>query len=248
MRIKTFIAEDEPHSRERLRELLGDFPELSLSGEAGDGIEAVEKINSLRPELVFLDIRMPGASGFDVLEKIKVNPMVVFVTAYDNYAIKAFEENAIDYILKPVSKERLEKTVKKVVRLNNRLGDLDLRRLKQVLKGSEYPRRFIVKKGEEIRIIPEEEVYYFSSEDKYVFLHNKNGRYFFEMTLKELEESLDPDKFCRIHRSWIIALDKIKTMKKWFHGEYLVELDDHPDTVLKISRRHKGKLQEKLRF
>ncbi|MFC2156568.1 LytTR family DNA-binding domain-containing protein [Acidobacteriota bacterium] len=106
----------------------------------------------------------------------------------------------------------------------------------------------IIKKGDEIQIIPEEEVFYFSGEDKYVYLHTRDKRYFFDMTLKELDESLDPTKFCRIHKSWIIALDKIEKMKKWFHGEYMVELKDYPDTLLKVSRSYKSKLQEKLKF
>lgn len=248
MKIKTFVAEDEPHSLTRLKGLLEEFPELSVVGEARNGINAIKKIDDIRPDLVFLDIHMPGATGFEVLERISENPMVVFITAYDIYAIKAFEENAVDYILKPLSKDRLRRTVDRVIRLNSRLGDMDLEKLRLVIKGKDIIRRFIIKTGDEIQIIPEEEVLYFSAEDKYVFLHTADNRYFFDMTLKELEESLDPDKFCRIHKSWIISLDKIEKMRKWFHGEYIVELKNLPDTSLKVSRSYKAALQEKLRF
>ncbi len=248
MKIKTFIAEDEPNSMERLKELLQDFPELSVEGEAADGLQAIKSINRQKPDLVFLDIRMPGATGFEVLEKIEANPMVIFVTAYDEYAIKAFEENAVDYILKPTSKERLSKAVKRVLDLNFRLDHMDLLRLKQSLKKDSYLHRFVVKKGDEIRIFPEEDVCYFKAQDKYVFLHTADKQYFYDLPLKELEEKLDPDRFCRIHRSHIVSLDKIKKIKKWFHSEYIVELKDDARTTLKVSRNYKSALQEKLQL
>ena len=233
---------------ERLKELLQEFPELSVEGEAADGLQAIKSINRQKPDLVFLDIRMPGASGFEVLEKIDANPMVIFVTAYDEYAIKAFEENAVDYILKPTSKDRLSKAVKRVLDLNCRLDRMDLLRLKQSLKKDSYLRRFVVKKGDEIRIFPEEEVFFFKAQDKYVFLCTEDKQFFYDLPLKELEETLDPDKFCRIHRSHIVSLDKIQRIKKWFHSEYIVELKDNVRTTLKVSRNYKAALQDRLQF
>jgi DNA-binding LytR/AlgR family response regulator len=248
VKIKTFIAEDEPNSMERLKELLKEFPELSVEGEAGDGLQAIKSINSQKPDLVFLDIRMPGATGFEVLEKIEANPMVIFVTAYDEYAIKAFEENAVDYILKPTAKDRLSKAVKRVLDLNFRLDHMDLLRLKQAIKRESYLRRFVVKKADEIQIFAEDEVYYFNAQDKYVFLHTQDKQFFYDLPLKELEEKLDPDNFCRIHRSHIVSLGKILRIKKWFHSEYIVELKDDARATLKVSRNYKAALQDKLQF
>jgi DNA-binding LytR/AlgR family response regulator len=248
VKIKVFIAEDEPHSLDRLKDLLGSFKDLEMVGEARDGLKAIELINELKPDLIFLDIKMPGASGFEVLDKIIHDPLVIFVTAYDKYAIKAFDENALDYILKPTSLERLSKAVTRARERNYRITDYDLKRLRLSLSDEEHIRRFVVKKGDEIQIIPESEVYYFKASDKYVFLHTKEKQFFFDMSLKELEKDLDPKKFCRIHKSLIVAIDKIKKLKKWFHGEYLVEMRDLPESALKVSRNYKNNLQKKLRF
>jgi DNA-binding LytR/AlgR family response regulator len=248
VKIKAFIAEDEPHSLDRLKDLLGNFSELDIIGEARDGLKAIELIDEMKPELVFLDIKMPGASGFEVLEKIRHDPMVIFVTAYDKYAIKAFDENAVDYILKPTSLERLSKAVKKARERNYRITDSDLARLKLSLKHEDHIRRFVIKKGDEIQIIPESEAYYFKASDKYVFLHTKERQFFFDMSLKELDKVLDPQKFCRIHKSFIVAIDKIKKLKKWFHGEYLVEMKDLSESALKVSRNYKDNLNKKLRL
>lgn len=248
MKIKTFIAEDEPHSLERLKEQLRDFPELSVIGEAADGLSAVRLINELRPELLFLDIKMPGASGFEVLEKIPYRPLVIFVTAYDQFAIQAFEENAIDYILKPTPKTRLSKAIQRVTERQEKFSQNDLARLKDILKGKESLRRFLVKLGDEIMIIPEEEVYYFKAENKYIFLYTRDKSYFFDMSLKALEERLDPAKFCRIHKSCIVAIDKIKKIKKWFHSEYMLELKDKPPHKLKVGRSYKAALLERFQY
>ena len=248
MKIRVFIAEDEPHSLDRLRSLLEEYSDFTIVGEAQDGIEAIKKIDRLKPDLLFLDIQIPGATGFQVLEKIKVDPMVVFVTAYDRYAIRAFEENAIDYILKPFSPQRFSKAVKKIVEKNYRLSQSDVDRLKLSLKEPDYLRRFVVKLGDEIRILPEADVYFFKADNKYVFLHTKDKHYFFDLSLKDLEQNLDPDKFCRIHKSFIVSIDKIKKLKRWFHGEFLVEMKDATESTLKVSRGYKNRLQAKLRF
>ena len=247
MKIKAFITEDEPHSLERLKELLQDFPDLTVVGEAMDGISAVKLINEMKPDLVFMDIQMPGATGFEVLDQIHYDPMIVFVTAFDKYAIRAFEKNAVDYILKPTSKERLTKAVKKVIEKNYKISDMDLIRLKQTLREKDYLFRFIVKVKDEILIFPEEDVYYFKAEDKYIFLYTKDKHFFFDMSLKELEKNLNPHKFCRIHKSAIVAIDKIKKIKKWFHSDYILELKDQQDSRLKVSRNYKAALLEKLK-
>ena len=248
MKIKTFIAEDEGHSLDRLKDLLKQFEELELTGEAYDGREAVEKINQLKPDLIFLDIQMPEFNGFEVLERVQYTPMVIFVTAYNQYAIKAFEDNAIDYILKPTKKERIAKAVRRVIELNRKVDGSIIDKIKQIVQKKQYLKRFTVKSGEEILILPDSEIYFFKAEDKYNFLYTNGQRYFCDFTLKELESSLDPDRFFRIHKSTIVSLDKIKKIKKWFHGNFLVQMKDLNKTKLKISRSYLSSFRDKLNF
>jgi DNA-binding LytR/AlgR family response regulator len=245
MSLRTFIAEDETHALRRFRDLLKAFPEILVVGESGDGITAAARINDLRPDLVFLDIRMPGASGFDVLDRLSCDPRIVFVTAYDEYAIRAFEENAVDYLLKPVTRERLEKTIERVARLEARISVKDLRDLRSAIEEKAYLRRFFIKKGDEILIVPEADVLAFKAEDKVVILSARGGEHVLDITLKELENCLDPSKFCRIHRSVIVALDKIGKMQKWFHGEFLIFLED--GKKFKVSRNYKANLMARTR-
>ncbi len=250
MKVSVLIAEDEEHARERLRDLLKDFPELQVVGEAGDGAEAVRLIDALRPRLVFLDIQMPEATGFEVLERIKHQPRVVFVTAYDHYAIKAFDENAVDYVLKPFSRERIGESIRRVLE-TERDNVVDMRlleKLKEAVRGNDYMQRFAASVGDEILIIPQEEVFYFQAEDKVVFLYTDRKRYIIDITLRELEDRLDPAVFLRIHKSTIAALDKVRKIKKWFRGEILVQLSDAGKTKLKVSRGSRQSLKEKLQF
>lgn len=246
--IKTLIAEDEEHSLERLRDLLRDFEVIRVIDTASDGISAIEKIDRWKPDLVFLDIQMPGANGFGVLEKISHQPMVIFVTAYDEFAIRAFEKNAVDYILKPSSKERIAAAINRVLQRSSKINRQLLDTLKNALEQKKYIKRFAVKKDDEILIIPEEDVFYFQAESKYIFLYTFNRRYFFEMTLKDLEKSLDPARFCRIHKSTIVSLEKINRLKKWFKSEYIIQLNDENESKLKISRHFMPVLKQKLNF
>jgi len=247
MKIRSIIVEDESHSIERLKFLLKDLKNIQIIGEAQDGKAAIELINNLKPELIFLDIQLPGTSGFGVLEKISYPVMVIFVTSYDQYAIKAFEKNAVDYILKPTSKERLKKAVERVINLNKRLDENTIEVLKSMFEKSSYMTRFAVKLGDEILIIPQEDVYYFNAEDKYVFLHTYDRKFFYDATLKELEDILDPEIFCRIHKSYIVSINKIKKLKKEFFSEYSAVLDDNK-TILKVGRNFLPKLRKNLKF
>jgi DNA-binding LytR/AlgR family response regulator len=248
MIINTLIVEDEQHSLERLRDLLQGFKELRLIDTATDGLSAIKKIDGLKPDLVFLDIQMPGANGFEVLDRVTHRPMVIFVTAYDEYAIKAFEENAVDYILKPSSKERIAAAVERAIQRSQRIDTQLLESLRNALKEKKYMKRFAVKQGDEILIIPETDVFYFQAESKYIFLYTFNRRYFFEMTLKELEKSLDPALFCRVHKSTIVSLEKVRKLKKWFKSEYIIQLNDEKKSKIKVSRNFMSVLKQKLNF
>ncbi len=237
--MRAVIVEDEKPSRERLKNLLAELG-VEVIGEAGDGKDALKAIEKLKPDVVFLDINLPELSGMEVLSKLKFRPKVVFVTAYDQYAVKAFEENAVDYILKPFSKERLKKAIERAKEVNERV----LERLEAISK--EYMRMFPVKLGNEIFIIPEEDVYYFKAEEKYVFLVTKDKEYFCDFTLKELERRLDPKKFCRVHKSYMVAIEKIKKISPWFSGAHIITLKDDEGTKIKVSRGYYPLLRKKL--
>lgn len=248
MTIKSFIVEDEPHSLSRLKTLLLNFDEIDVIGEAGDGDTAVQKINELKPDLLFLDINIPGKNGLELLQFLSYEPMIIFVTAYEEYAIKAFEENAIDYILKPTTVERLEKSISKVLKNNKKVDENILNILNSIIHKDSYKKRFSIKDDDEILIIPEEDIYYFKAQDKYTFLCTKSREYYYDDSLKNLEETLDPEKFIRIHKSYIVSIDKITKLKKWFLRDFSIELTDENNTVLKVGRSYLPLLKEKLNF
>lgn len=237
-RIRALIAEDEPHSLERLRGVLAMRPDLEIVGEATDGLSAVVLIDALKPDLLFLDIHMPGCDGFEVLTRITHRPMVVFVTAYDDYALKAFDANAVDYLLKPSSRERILESVDRVVARGKTLEGNLVETLKAALSPQAYLRRFLVKVGDEILVIPEADVLCFQAEDKYVNLLTDGRSFITDFTLKELEQRLDPERFVRIHKSTIIALHRVNRISKWFQGEQIVVLDDKAGTRLKVGRSY----------
>lgn len=236
--IRTLLAEDEPHSLERLRNVLAARADLEIVGEATDGPMAVALVDALRPELLFLDIHMPGCDGFEVLGRIAHHPMVVFITAYDEYALKAFDANAVDYLLKPSSKERILEAVDRVVARRKPLDVNLVATLKAALGSQTYLRRFLVKVGDEILVIPEADVLSFQAEDKYVNLQTEGRRFITDFTLKDLEQRLDPERFVRIHKSTIIALSRVSRIAKWFQGEQIVVLDDKAATRLKVGRTY----------
>ena len=247
MKLKTIIVEDERHSLERLKTLLANFSQIEIIGEATDGESAIDVIDNMKPDLIFLDIELPEFNGFQVLERLSHHPAVIFITSYNQYAIKAFEENAVDYILKPTSKERLEKSINRVA--ENKTGDNE--QILQLLKNKifqNYQDRFTIKMGDEILLFPEERVYYFKAESRYVFLGSLEKEYIYDSTLKELCDILDPQKFIRVSKSYIVAIDKIEKFSKWFLGDYIIKLKDKKKTSVKIGRKFLPELREKFKF
>jgi two-component system LytT family response regulator len=245
-KINALIIEDNSESSKELESLLMDFDEIRVVGEAQNGKEAIALINQSKPDLVFLDIQLPGMDGFEVLQKIDHYPMIIFVTAFHQYAVKAFEVNGIDYLLKPITKTRLERAVKRVINFNKTLDTRIMEVLEYILKKKHQEVLFSVKEGDQILVIPLEEVYYFKAEDQYTFLYTEEKKYFYNSTLKELMAMLDADIFCRINRSCIVALNKIKKLKKGFINEYKVILSDSRNTAIKISKNHYPELKKKL--
>jgi DNA-binding LytR/AlgR family response regulator len=245
-KISTLIIEDNSESSKKLESLLKDFDEIRVVGEAQNGTEAVTLINKRKPDLVFLDIQLPGMDGFEVLQKIDHHPLIIFVTAYQQYAVKAFEVNGIDYLLKPITKKSLARAVKRVINYNKTLNTKIMEVLEYILKKKQQEVIFSVKEGDQILVIPLEEVYYFKAEDQYTFLYTGEKKYFYNSTLKKLEVVLDGEIFCRINRSCIVALNKIKKLKKDFMKRYKVILDDSRNTAIKISKNHYPELKKRL--
>jgi DNA-binding LytR/AlgR family response regulator len=236
------IADDEKQLRIYLRsKLAGLWPELVISGEAENGHQALDLIETRRPGVAFLDIKMPGLSGLEVARRMTGDCIVVFITAYDEFAIEAFENEAIDYLLKPVTDERLAKTVN---RLKKQLaaspppssGQLTatLERLLVRLKDGEdagYLKWIKARQGDQVRLVAVDEVYFFKAEDKYTVVKTGDGEYLIKISIRRLAEELDPDQFWRIHRSTIINLGCVAGVHRSFGGRLLVKLKNLPETL-----------------
>lgn len=228
---KTILIDDEKLAISRLKRLLADYQEvIEIIGEANNGLEGFELIASLHPDLIFLDIEMPAMNGFEMLSKLNFMPKIVFATAFDEYAIRAFEENSIDYLLKPIEKERLEITIQKLKKnKENQAQNFDNQyyiKLIEQFRPKKEIQSIAVKTGERILLIKLDEVSYFEAEDKYTFLIAKDGKkYLTDYTITALEEKL-PDSFKRVSRSTIINTLLIKEIQKYFNGKFILLLDD----------------------
>jgi len=245
---KTVIVEDNLASFHALKEMLADFPDLEFRGAAHDGKEAVRFIQTEKPDLLFLDIELPELNGFEVLKSIQHPPLVIFVSAYGHYALKAFEANGIDYILKPVTKERLEAAIAKATSRTPYAEQALEKLIRDILQEQRKhdPQRFAVKEREQILIIPQEEVCFFKAEDKYVFLHTHDKQYFYNATLKDLEATLDPADFIRINKSYIVALNKIEKIKKTLDQGHKIIVNDLQKTSVKVSKNYMDQLKKQL--
>jgi two-component system LytT family response regulator len=248
---RVLIVDDEPLARERLRMLLQDEEGIDVVGEAGDAATAAESIATLSPDLVFLDVQMPGATGFDVISAVGADkmPMVIFVTAYDRYALRAFEVHALDYLLKPFDRDRFRHALGRARRqLDGRSsGDLERRLLAIVndLKPSHgRVDRFVVKAGGRVFFVRADEIDWIEAAGNYVKLHVGNDTHLFRETMNAVEARLDADMFFRIHRSHIVNIERIRELQPWFNGEYVVFLKN--GTRLTLSRGYREKLQERV--
>jgi two-component system LytT family response regulator len=256
-RIRTLIVDDEPLARQNILALLKDDPEVEVVGESGSGAEALRAIAKQSPDLLFLDIQMPELNGFDVLERIEAErlPVVIFVTAFDHYAIQAFEVHALDYLLKPFDDARFEKALRQakaqieqreIKQLSKRLISLleDRERPTDRPARGTYLTRLMVKSASRVFFLKVDEVDWIEAADYYVKLHIARKSHLLRESMSDLEGRLDPDKFMRIHRSAIVNLDRVKEMHPLFNGEYVVIL--HDGTELKLSRSRREQLQQLL--
>lgn len=242
MTFKTLIIDDEALARERLRMHLSTYSrQIEIAGEAENGEQAIDMINELLPDLIFLDIQMPGKNGFDVLKEIKHTPIVIFCTAYDEYALKAFETSSIDYLVKPVKEERLHKTIEKLNLLkrdNSRQEILSFIEQYTGVSKQEKITSIPVKIGDRVVFVKLDDVAYFSASDKYVTINTKyNKEYLIEQSLSYLEDKLD-SRFIRVQRSCIVNKERIKEVNKYFGGRYIIVVEDSKLSKITTGRKY----------
>lgn len=251
MPIRTLIVDDEPPARRKLRRLLAYENDVEIVGECADGSAAVALIEQQKPDLVFLDVQMPELDGLDVVYAIGANqmPLVVFITAYDGYAIKAFEVSALDYILKPFSRERLQAAV---ARCRAQLGhsrapDIERRLnalLDEMAPRRQWSRRLILKSEGRIYFLKAAEIEWIEAAHNYALLHVGGKSHLLRETMDSLESRLDPDLFVRIHRSTMVNIERVQEIHPWARGEHAVILAD--GTRLALSRRYYERLRQRL--
>lgn len=249
--IRAIIVDDEPLARERLRELLQTDVEINILRECINGEDAIEAIQELVPDLVFLDVEMPGKDGFAVLEALNPEqiPAVIFVTAYHQYAVRAFEFYALDYLLKPFDKERFEKALERAKAhiKNEKSENLTARILSALDEIKNKPvhlERLVIKMNGHVFFVKTEEIDWLEAEGNYVRLHAGKESYLLRDTITALETQLDPRRFIRVHRSAIVNLDRIQELQPWFHGEYRIILS--AGVQLTLSRSYRERLHEAL--
>lgn len=235
-RISTVIVDDEPHAREGLRTALAAFDNLEVVAVCENGLQAVKAVNELQPQLMFLDIQMPKLDGFDVLELLgKDAPLIVFVTAYDEYAVKAFEANAIDYLLKPLDPKRLgEAVTRALTRLDNGQGEQLDALLEHATADGELQRRILVRDGSDVHVLSVDDVLYIEAADDYVAIHTAEATHIKLDRLSKLEKSLDPRQFCRIHRSCLLNINYLARIESETKDSRIAILTN--DKQLPISR------------
>jgi two-component system LytT family response regulator len=246
MQCTALVIDDEPLARKRIISLLEPYSsEIEILGEAGSGAQAVKMIHEMIPDVVFLDIQMPDMDAFEVLHSLQGDdvPLVIFTTAFDNFALKAFEENTVDYLLKPVAPERLAVAIEKLRKVIPQVddttipADLNWEKLRNLVDMSGlYLQRLQVKVGDRIVFVNIDEVIRFHSEEKYTTVYTVNGQYVIDTPLVELEKKLDPKHFTRVHRSHIVAIDYIAECRKGDAGRMVMVLRDKAATQLVVSR------------
>ena len=253
-RIRTLIVDDEPAARAAIRSLLADDPEVNLVGECADGRSALRAIQDDAPDLLFLDVQMPEMDGFSLLRELDPSelPVVVFVTAYDQYALRAFEVHALDYLLKPFDDVRFREAVlraKDQVR-QGKLGALSqqllalldgVSRPPAAISDGQYLKRLAIRSGGRVTILAVRDIDWIEAEGDYVKIHSGRAWHLLRETMKHLEEQFDPARFVRIHRCTIVNVERIKELQSYFRGEYVVIL--HDSTSLKLSRGYKEHLE-----
>jgi len=255
--LRAYLVDDEPLAIERLQRLLANFDGLRVAGSATDAAAALEYLNRESVDVLFLDIQMPVLNGFDLLARLNEQPFVIFTTAYDEYALRAFEVNSIDYLVKPIEPEQLARALKKLDRLRSsvkpewqRSPDLPalLKELAASLRGerADYPCRIAWRVGERIAFLDLEAVTHFLSRDKLTYALVNGRQHCVDQTIAELERRLDPAKFLRVHRSALVNVDWIQEVNSWFAGKVVLSLKDTQRTQIPVARDRVHSLKARL--
>lgn len=249
--LTALIVDDEPPGRHKIREMLKHESNIEIIGECTNGVEAVEAIQSKKPDLVFLDVQMPELDGFGVIKKIGVNnlPEIIFVTAYDQYALQAFEVHALDYLLKPFDKERFQNALQRakdhiLQRDQNDIGQKLLSMLQELKLDQKHSDRLVIKSGGKVFFLKTDEVDWIEAAGNYVRLHAGGESHLLRETMSGIQKKLNPNQFIRIHRSTFVNIEQIKELQPWFHGEYVVILKE--GTQLTMSRSYRNNLTDLL--
>lgn len=245
---KAIVIDDEPAARRLMKSLLLEYSDvLEVVAEAGNGREAIEKIEALKPDVIFLDIQMPDLTGFEVVDQLKEKPNVIFTTAYEQYAIRAFETFSIDYLLKPIKEERLEQSIAKLKQFGRIRTAVDITGLQEIIRQFQAPQKATalpIKTGDRINLVRFENISYLEASDKYVFIFTSDGqKHLTDQSLTTLSTKLPP-QFFRIQKSYIINKDKIREMHRHFNGRYLFVMDDKDSTRLTSGRTYHDAIRD----
>ena len=237
---KVLIADDEKAGRILIKEFLEDYPELVLIAEVNNGVDAINEINKFKPDLVFLDIQMPGKTGFEVLNHLEEIPNIIFSTAYDEYALKAFEVHAVDYLLKPYTKERFRTAVERLNTSNSKVGELAQ---SVFMEDTSYPTRVLVQYNKKLITIKCDEIVWVEAYGDYSKVHTKDQEYLSNFGITDLEQKLDPQLFLRVHRSSIINLDRVRELNK-YGKSYDVTMEN--GELVRVSRGYMDAIKSRM--
>ena len=240
-KIRTIIVDDEELARQVVRELLSEHSEIEVVAECSNGFEAVKAVTELKPDLLFLDIQMPKLDGFEVLELIGTNMAIIFATAYDQHALRAFEVHAVDYLLKPFGADRFEQALARAKqRIGGRLPPaMDLKAATR--PAGEYAERIVLRDGTRVHIIPTSKLEYVEAQDDYIALASEGKKHLKQQTISSIESSLDPGRFLRIHRSYIVNLERVAKIEPYGKDTHIAILQD--GARLPVSRSGYGRLR-----
>jgi two-component system LytT family response regulator len=247
-KIKALIIDDEELARELIKNYLADHPFIEIIAECSDGFKGMKAVQELQPDLIFLDVQMPKLTGFEMLELLENPPVVIFTTAYNEYAIKAFDLNAVDYLLKPFSRERFSKALEKVKEKSELKGN-ESDKLKEFINkvtGTEKTERIVVKTGTKIQVIPVDSILYLEAQDDYVMLYTPEGKFLKQQTMKHYESTLDSAVFVRIHRSYIVNIQQVVRIEPYEKESWQVMLKNN--SKLPMSKNGYSILKKRLDF
>ncbi|MDB5256024.1 MAG: DNA-binding response regulator [Chitinophagaceae bacterium] len=247
--LRTLLIDDEPLARDLLRAFLKEYSDFEIIAECSNGFEGLKAIQELKPDVIFLDVEMPKVSGLEMLELVEDPPLVVFTTAYQEHAIKAFELNALDYLLKPFTKERFKKSIEKIEERQKYRSD-ETNKLRQLTEEGALQKqeleRVVVKTVNSIKVIPIAEILYIEAQDDYVLVHTAEGKFLKQQTMKHFEQALPVQQFIRVHRSYIVNVQQMQRIEPYDKNGYQLVLKNN--TSLPVSRNGYSLLKEKLNF